>query len=195
MEFRDQRRRVGSRRVAERDDASQLHRSRRTHREGQHAEALRLEFVRRRGRIGRGLRETGDGGKGPLHHAQRGAARIGHSRLGHLGGGIERYELVQFRLIGRGAVRGGSANGTIDGILSAVRARQRRHSHHVRFVEAGQGADAGHLQFVVRQRARLVRAQDIHGRRFIHRGQPRRQHPELGQRLRPDRRRKGKGSR
>jgi len=46
-------RRIGSRRIAESDDSRELHCLRRSHRDGQHPEALCLQLIRYRGRIGR----------------------------------------------------------------------------------------------------------------------------------------------
>ena len=195
LQLRDERGRIRSRRIAESDDSRELQRRRRTHRDGQNPEALRLKFVRRRGRIGRRLRKAGDRGKGPLHDAHGGAARIDGRRLGHLRRRIERHELDQFRQIGGGFLSGGGPDGGIDRILPAVRTRQRSQSQDVRFVEAGHGVDGGHRQLVSRQRARLVRAQDVDAGRFIHGGEPRRKDAQLCQSPCAERRRKGKRGR
>ena len=194
-QFRNERRRIRSRRIAESDDSRKFQRRRRTHRDGQNAEALRLQFVRRRGCIGRWLREAGDRGKGPLHGAHRGAARIGGRRLRHLRRGIERNELDQFRQIGRPLFCGGGPDGRIHRILPAVRTRQGSQSQDVRFVEAGHGVDGGYRQFVLRQRAGLIRAQHVDAGRFIHGGEPRWKNAQLCQSPRAERRRKGKGGR
>ena len=195
VQLRNERRRIRSRRIAESDDSRELQRLRRTHRDGQHPEALRLELVRRRGRIGRWWREAHDRGKGSLHDTHRGAARIDSRGLGHLRGGIERHKLTQFRQIGGAGLRGGGANGRVYGILPAIRTGEGGHSQNVRFVKAGHGVYGGHLQFVARQRARLVRAQHVDAGRFIHGGEPRWKDAQMRQSPRAERRRKGKGGR
>ena len=178
VQLRDERRRIRSRRIAESDDSRELQRLRRTHRDGQHPEALRLQLVRRRGRIGRRLREARNCGKGSLDDAHRGAARIDSRRLGHLRGGIERHELAQFRQIGGDFLCGGGPDGRIYRILPAVRTRQGSQSQDVRLVEAGHGMDGGHRQLVLRQRAGLIRAQHVDAGRFIHGGEPRRKNAQ-----------------
>src|ERR1022692_238905 len=82
-----------------------------------------------------------------------------------------------------------------DRILPAVRTRQSSHSQDVRFVEAGHGMDGGYLQFVLRQRAGLIRAQHVDACRFIHGREPRRKDAQLRQSPCAECRRKGKGGR
>ena len=55
--------------------------------------------------------------------------------------------------------------------------------------------DGGYRQFVSRQRAGLIRAQDVDAGRFIHGGEPRWKNAQLCQSPRAERRRKGKGGR
>jgi len=74
-QLRNEGRRIRSRRIAQRDDPGELHGLGRTHGHGQNAEALRLQLVRYRGRVGRGLREAGDGRVGAFHDSHRGAGR------------------------------------------------------------------------------------------------------------------------
>jgi hypothetical protein len=89
-----------SRRIAESDDSRELHCS--------SADPLRqpapgtpvppVGFLSRR-RVGRRLRDAGDRGKGSFHNSHRRAVEVGSRGLGHLRGGIERHELIQFRKI------------------------------------------------------------------------------------------------
>ena len=78
-----------------------------------------------------------------------------------------------------GLVRGSDANGSIDRILAAVRTRQRGERQNMRFVKAGHWTNDGHRQRVLGQRAGFIGAQDIHGRRFVHRREARRQNAKL----------------
>ena len=193
VQLRDERRRIRSRRIAESDDSGKFQRLRRTHRDGQNAEALCLKFARRLGCIGRWLREAGDRGKGPLDGAHRGAARIGGSRLRHLRPRIEWNELDQFRQIGGHFFAAAARMAASTGSCPPSELARAAQSQHVRLVEAGHGMDGGNRQFVLRQRAGLIRAQHVDARRFIHGGEPRRKDAQMCQSPRAERRRKGKG--
>jgi hypothetical protein len=72
---------------------------------------------------------------------------------------------------------------------------QRSQRQNVRLVKTGHRTDGRDSQRVLGQRARLVGAQDIHRRRFIHRGKAGGKDAPLCQGSRPERRRKGEGSR
>ena len=195
MQLRNQRGGIRPGRVAESNDSGKFQRRWRTHRDGQNAEALCLEFARRPGCIGSRLRKAGNRGKGPFDHAHRGAARIGGGRLRHLRPRIERNELDQFRQIGGHVFGGGGADGPVYRILPAVGTGQGSQSQHVRLVEAGHGMDGGYRQFILRQRAGLIGAQHVDAGRFIHGGEPRRKDAQMRQSPRAERGRKGKGSR
>ena len=157
--------------------------SRRSGRDRQHAKALPLELLgaRLRGRR-RSLRRRDHHGVGALHHALRLAARI-HQRVASdiFCGRVERRECGQLRRIGAALAQGGRPDGAIDRVLPALRTGQRRQRQNMRFVETGHRANLRHAQSVLRQGAGLVGAQDIHRRRFIHRGEPRRKDAELGE--------------
>ncbi len=103
--------------------------------------------------------------------------------------------LLSFGRSEAAALRGGGADGRVHGILPAIRTGQGGQSQNVRFVKAGHGVDGGHLQFVARQRACLIRAQHVDACRFIHGGEPRGKDAQMRQSPRAERRRKGKGSR
>ena len=193
VQFFDESRRVRARRVAQRDESDQLHRLGRSGRDRQHAKALPLELFGYRFRGRRGLCERDHHGVGALHHALRRAARIHSAGLGHFRGRVERRESGQLRRIGGALAQGGRPDGVIDWVLPAIRAGQRRQRQNMRFVEIGHRANLRHAQSVLRQGACLVRAQDIHRRRFIHRGEPCRQDAELGEIARAQRRREGEG--
>ena len=195
LQFLDEGRRIRARRIAQRDEADQLHRLGRSGRDRQHAKALPLELLGDRFRGRRSLRERDHDGIGALHHALRRPARIHGARLGHFGGGVERRESGQLRRIGGVLALRGRPDGLVDRILPALRAGQRRQRQNMRFVEIGHRADLSHAQSVLRQRAGLVRAQDIHRRRFIHRGEPCRKDAKLGEVARAQRRREGEGRR
>ena len=166
-----------------------------TDRDGQNAEALGLEVVRRLGRIRVRLRQAGDCGKGALDGAHGGAARIGGSRLRHFRRRIEWNELDQFRQIGGRFFCGSGPDGAIHRILPAVRTRQGSDSQDMRFVEASHGMNRGYRQCVLRQRAGFIGAQHVDAGRFIHGGEPGWKNAQLGQSLCAERGRKGKGSR
>ena len=179
VQLRDERSRIRSRRIAQRNDPGDLQSVRRAHRDGQHPEAPRLKLVRRRGRIGRRLREIRDCREGSLHGAYRGAAGI-HSRgLRHLCGGIERHKFAQFRQIGRNLFCGGGPDGGVNRILPAVRTGQGSPSQNMRLIEAGHGMNGGYGQLVLRQRAGLVRAQHVDACRFVDCGEPGRKDAQI----------------
>ena len=136
-----------------------------------------------------------DGGKGSLHDTHGGAARIQRRRLGHLRGRIEGHKFAQFGQIGCDGLRGGRANGRVHGILPAIRTGESGDSQNVRFIEAGHRVNGGHLELVLGQCAGFIRAQYLDARRFIHSGEPRGKHAEMGKSLRADCRRKGEGGR
>ena len=88
---------------------------------------------------------------------------------------------------------GGRANGAVDRVLPAVRAGQRRQRQNMRLVEARHRPNGRHRQRVLGQRAGLVGAQDVHRRRFIHRGEAGRKDAQLCQGPRAERRGEGEG--
>ena len=167
-----------------------------THRDGQNAEALCLKFARRLGCIGSRLRKAGNCGKGPLDcayaRAPPGSAAVASDIFVP---GSNGTNLISFGRSEATFLGGGGPDGRIYRILPAVRTRQGSQSQHVRLVEAGHGMDGGYRQFVLRQRAGLIRAQHVDACRFIHGGEPRRKDVQLCQSPRAERRRKGKGSR
>ena len=77
VQFRDQRCGIRPGRIAKSNDPGKFQRRWRTDRHGQDPETLRLEVIRRLGRIRLRLRQFGHFGKGPFDGANRGAAGIG----------------------------------------------------------------------------------------------------------------------
>ena len=144
---------------------------------------------------GEGCGKARDGRKGPLYDTHGGAARIERRRLRHLRGRIEGHKFAQFGQIGCGGLCGGGANGRVHGILPAIRTGESGDSQKVGFIEAGHGMNGGHLQLVLGQRAGFIRAQYLDARRFIHSGEPRGKHAQMGKSPRADCRREGEGGR
>jgi hypothetical protein len=91
--LRDKSRRIGSRRIAQCDEAGQSHGLLRACCNGQHAVSLRLKFVGHRGRIGSGLHEVLDHAERSLDDSPRNAIRSHSRRARHLGCRIERNKL------------------------------------------------------------------------------------------------------
>ena len=148
---------------------------------------------RRRAR--RPCRQPDDHRVGALDDPLRAAAWVIDRRFGHLRGRIEWHELHHLRRVENGLALGGRANGSVDRILTAIGTGQRGERQNMRFVEAGHRTNGCHCQRVLGQRSRLVGAQDIHRRRFIHRRKARRQNAQLCQRARTERRCKREGGR
>ena len=170
--------------------------SRRTHRDGQHPEALGFQLVRDRGRVGRGLRQARDGGKGSLHDTHGGAARIDRRRLGHLRGRIEGHELAQFRQIGGGwPLRRQSEWPRPRDPARHPNWRERPIPSTCDSSKPGIGWTAVTFSSFSRQRAGFIRAQHLDARRFIHGGEPRGKDAQMGQSPCAERRRQGKGGR
>ena len=80
----------------------------------------------------------------------------------------------------------------IDGVLTALGAGKRSKRQDTVFIEAGHRMYRGHGEFVARQGAGLVDAQDVQAGGFIDRGEAGRKHAGACQGLRSDRGRKRK---
>ena len=184
VQFRNERRRIRSRRIAESNDSGKFQRRWRTDRDGQNPEALRLKFVRRLGRIGRPvasvrrLRQRPPSRRAPWRRSDRWQSPPTSSCAGSNG-----TNLISFGRSEAAFFAAAARMARIYRILPAVRTRQGSHSQDVRFVEAGHGMNGGYRQFVLRQRAGLIRAQHVDACRFIHRGEPRWKDAQLCQSL------------
>jgi hypothetical protein len=133
----DERGGIGSRWITERDESDEL--------QGfgswpcddcKDSESLFLKFIDRsrtcRGRFGK----RDDRAIGALDDPQALAVFVGSARLRQLLGWVERYKLDQLRRIGFALLFGGDSNRSVDRVLTAIRARERRQRQHVRFIEA-----------------------------------------------------------
>ena len=185
-----------ARRVAERDEPDQLHRRRRSGRDRQHSEALSFKFVRRRCRGRRRLGEADD------RRQRRPSRRVACRRSRPLpsprtSSSPDRTatNLISFgaseMALPAAAARMAPSTGSCppSELASAASARTCASS------KPGMGRTVVTVSALLRQRAGLVGAQDIHRRRFIHRGEAGRKNAQLCQGPRAERRREGEGGR